>query len=347
MQSQLVVKNRIATTLALSCIQDAINAVKLIWLGYNPNSTNPACSIPTVLNQEDISDLDSSILFLRNQTATQFHRYLLTPDSDGCVQAAEAALFTSHIHDGSGSLFNCDPINYNVDHNIFREMLRVRMLINPLFTYTNDINSLMAVDGDVPITCSCGHRVTTYGDGFHVLTCTQNQAIRTKRHTVIKNLIHQLLATVLPRSATFQVEPAITVEGRTRKGDLLIDDRTHNLRQVIDFVISDPTSQGCLAHRSFDDPEAVTAIAENGKLDSYNKVPWLQQGIFCPFAITSTGKLGEAAMSFLKRVKSTYELKDSFITDVQAKVERSCLFSLAAMLVTSRFKYRLGMISFG
>jgi hypothetical protein len=52
-------------------------------------------------------------------------------------------------------------------------------------------------------------------------------------------------------------------------------------------------------------------------------------------------------MSFLRRVKSTYELKDSFITDVQAKVERSCLFSLAAMLVTSRFKYRLGMISFG
>jgi hypothetical protein len=53
-------------------------------------------------------------------------------------------------------------------------------------------------------------------------------------------------------------------------------DKVSGMRRMLDFVISDPTSQSSLLRRSFDDPNTVNAAAERAKFEKYKDSEWAQ-----------------------------------------------------------------------
>jgi hypothetical protein len=330
--SQNVMKTYLTAT-GLPSLLHVLNTTNPpIWLGYKNNTPPPPGLSAGAMNSDDLLDMKRTLNLIRNRVSKDFHFSLLQEDESGQIRAQEAALYASNIYDGSGKAFSCQPgVTTCFQSAIFKEMLRLRLLVNPI---------LDLVIGRESVRCSCGKVLSTYQDGFHLLRCSLLQPQRTKRHTQTKNHIRKYLFDRLPEDCSIIVEPRTLVGGSARAGDLMISDSKLNFQRVIDIVISDPTSISNLAQRSFDNPNAVTEAAEAMKLESYKDTDWLRRGIFYPFAMTSTGKLGAKGVEVLEFIKLKYELNDSFITELCAELAQLCQLALATMVVTARIALR-------
>lgn len=184
---------------------------------YGPKAhDNPIIGFDqAVLSEEDMKSLPSTLLDLQNAAAHRFHKSLLTPDENGHVRAAEAAIFGSNIYKGSGRMFSCHEI-IATSPETFRELLRLRLLINPVM----DI-----VVPNVPVRCACNYVIATAQDAYHLLNCNNVQFLRTRRHTRVKVQVHEHIEKILPK-LEYTVEPEFKI------GDDFTERRSINPRQI-------------------------------------------------------------------------------------------------------------------
>jgi len=336
MTSHSIVKAVLTKHKDLTCLLGSFSAAPPVWLGYDPD--NPIIGFDqAVLSEEDMKSLPSTLLDLQNAAAHRFHKSLLTPDENGHVRAAEAAIFGSNIYKGSGRMFSCHEI-IATSPETFRELLRLRLLINPVM----DI-----VVPNVPVRCACNYVIATAQDAYHLLNCNNVQFLRTRRHTRVKVQVHEHIEKILPK-LEYTVEPEFKIGDALRKGDLLIQDKSIGLRRMVDFVVSDPTTTTNLNSRSFDDPFVTTAQAEKVKFSYYHGSEYVQLDIFSPFAVTSTGQLGFHALKLLDYLRVTYGLIDSVWSKLRHQISRTCLLSLAEMIAYGRNRLRFGtMVTVG
>jgi hypothetical protein len=137
------------------------------------------------------------------------------------------------------------------------------------------------------------------------------------------------------------IEPKTTsFTGGTRAGDIHINDRTKGFQRVWDLTLSDPTSITNIGHRSFDTKYAVTSHSEREKMEKYLDTDWYRQGIFQPIAISATGMLGECATAAFKLIKDTYELPDSFLSNIVSDIGIICAKYWARINLTGRVNIR-------
>jgi hypothetical protein len=315
------------------CISKHFPYLEELLLTSNPPVRLGLPSLQTVDMPHIVTDeatLNSELLSIRNNVAREFHTSLLTrSEHPPHIFAAEASLYVSSIFEGSGSGFSCAlGIVNNTDAPVFRECLRLRLLINPIIDMEPSPTTLLK--------CGCGKVLSDYQDGFHALSCPLCGPARTRRHTFIKKHLNTYFTSLLPSTVTVTEEPQCVVANHAKAGDLMISDTANGYQRVLDLVISDPTTVSNLSHRAFDEPDAVTAQSESLKLRSYRDTEWLRRGIFLPFAMTSTGKIGGCGLSFLQELKNRYELKDSFISELRSSLAWTCLKEMAGMVLQCR-----------
>jgi len=95
-----------------------------------------------------------------------------------------------------------------------------------------------------------------------------------------------------------------------------------------------------MLRRSFDHPDAVTEEAERAKILKYQHTEWAAQGIFHPFAMTSTGKIGARGIAALQFLKAQYELGDDFIHSLCKQLSRICMTRMTQMVIAGRIALR-------
>ena len=148
---------------------------------------------------------------------------------------------------------------------------------------------------------------TLYGDQtqdsrLHALTCIRSQGKRTLRHDHLRDV----LATTLKRLYGAHAVQLETVLGQgLRRPDIVLT--VQGQVTLIDVAVATPCSAQYLSRQSDRVALAAATVFEAKKRRAYVatlQALQLQQDALVPFVLEATGRLGQAATSFLERVEA-------------------------------------------
>ena len=130
------------------------------------------------------------------------------------------------------------------------------------------------------------------------------------RHDACEDVVIEGLKKYTQAPPTFVKKPSLGLVDGTMPnppiiGDLDVKILSHGTH-TLDFTVSDPATREARAVRngesSFKTAGHASRLQEDEKIRRYRNTLALREGTFVPFAIESTGRLGEAARFFLDKV---------------------------------------------
>ena len=207
-----------------------------------------------------------------------------------------------------------------VDAKDFLEALRLRLLlpihddVHPVHRRCQTCNKESAVD-------------------LHGLACTQASIMRKGRHDLIRDALHRYIRSVSPDAVVVKESPITDPlpESPQLVADLFV--QKGNRSYYVDVTVTNPFTDSVTRRGIVQAAKFFSRDAETKKKGKYSRSYGARMASGCiPFAIESTGRLGEEAEKFLKEISS---LDGRPNTD--PKVEEARLFfkrRLAAILVT-------------
>jgi hypothetical protein len=159
-----------------------------------------------------------------------------------------------------------------------------------------------------------------------VLYCTANAYTTTQRHNRVCNLLERLIRRHLPDSNCVKEPVLATTPGRPSiKGDLMFVHRDGR-RYVIDVTITHPGAGTYIRdNHSHLHSDRAAVRREEEKTLHYRQVPQLvESGLFIPFAIEATGRLGPQALAFVQDItrEDSYS-RNTFVDAVGLSIARA------------------------
>ena len=189
---------------------------------------------------------------------------------------------------------SCSNARTSLDPTSFQCALRCRLLL-PVST----------LKGQHEIKCGhCTKVMPAEESKYHALECTIRNPLVTERHNCIRDIIFDFLGRVLPaadvgREVQLKSEKANRPDKRT---DLTVT--INGLTQWIDVTVGTPTSQMALAGGSAQTPGRAARLLAESKDKEYLKSFSADtvSSHLVPFAVESTGRLGNTARSFVDKI---------------------------------------------
>lgn len=211
---------------------------------------------------------------------------------------ASAAWFLSSRFDGSGKWLT-PPIGYFQSSSLvlhpdeYTLALRSRLLLSPFQDHPT-----------VPSHCPCGALISPT-EPFHFTDCHAGKCFLTMRHTSVQDILVKFLQRRFP-AIIITKSPVLLAPPNTADrwyGDLQI--QLPSAHKILDITVSDPaapTYRRLTPESSVTHADATNRCRETQKTNHYALSPSdiVQRGLFVPFAVEATGRLGPAALSFLQ-----------------------------------------------
>ena len=193
----------------------------------------------------------------------------------------------------------------------FRDAVRLRLLLP---AYENNAR-----------VCGCRQHISLQDRPLHFLDCAERAGILTKRHNMVRDLVHAFIKENLPITHTISKEvdlvDAVPGDPTSRRIDLLIDSPQGQL--LIDIGIVNPACQSYVTKGSDTTPHTACSTYASFKRSKYKTPTRDTDDVekFLPFIIEATGNLSPDSINLLrKHTQHTPFLRSYLLSSLSAVI---------------------------
>ena len=257
----------------------------------------------------------------------------------------KSAEFISNRFEGSGGWSTVMRIVYHsLSAKQFRETLRLRLLISPLYGYTVGPPSFRC-----PV-CTT-YTIDSEERSYHFLCCDRHGSF-TARHNFIRDKTIKLVEDCTDKNdRILRPDPNVTdaqvaKNPPTRKADLEFRYIPAEFHVIVDFVVSEVCGQVMTegitgSHTTADFANDKKEEEKNGRYSMFT--PAFKKE-FAPFAVESTGRIGKAAHQLLDTLAKSQICSPFLVNILKRDISLEMLKFRANLVISNRMKLQIAPV---